>query len=147
MNISTKWFQFPSGFREEDIKQATPFSACLGLLILLCTSDQQQKCTFLPSLILIRPVVSEKMKNRQHPFRHLLLCSFRQHKLFIGPSNEHSYQTWFLLAQWFHSDHNVFQLKLLVSTSDVYGRNILSCTSHGHRRLWLDSWKPVIAGY
>jgi hypothetical protein len=70
-----------------------------------------------------------KTTQRNTLFDTFFCVASDQHKLFIGPSNEHSYQIWFLLAQWFHSDHNVFQLKLLVSTSDVYGRNILNCKS------------------
>ena len=102
------WFNWPSGFREEDKKQTTPFLTHLGLLFLVCTSVQQStkkiqmviQWISLPSFVLISQVVSEKkIKNRPHPFYTFgfLLCTSDQQqniKTFKGPSNDHSYQVW-----------------------------------------------------
>jgi hypothetical protein len=42
MNIPTKFgSNWPSGSKEEEKKQTTPYLTPLGLLILLCSSDQQ----------------------------------------------------------------------------------------------------------
>ena len=57
--------------------QKHPFRHICASLFLLCTSNQPIKTSifnriiqwsFLPSLVPIGPVVSEKIKNRQHPF-------------------------------------------------------------------------------
>ena len=108
----TKWFQ------RRQIKQTTPFLTPLGLLFFVCTSDQPLKkpfnfhriiqWTFLPSLVPIIQVVSEKtiitnntLFDTFGPLFLVLLIIKKTHWILNEPSNEHSYQVCFQLAQWF----------------------------------------------
>ena len=76
--------------------------------------------TFLLSLVPIGLVVSQKKKKPDNPLLktfgpHVLFVYFRstkKHTFFKELSNEHSYQVWFQLAQWFQrrfkTDHTLF---------------------------------------
>jgi hypothetical protein len=109
MNLPTKFGStWPSGFRKEDLKQTTLF------LQKYINFKKIIQWTRLIGLVPTGPVVSEKkIKNRYHPFWHLwasrffcvLLINYKKkttkQKLCRGPSNEHSHQVYFQLAEWF----------------------------------------------